>query len=114
MVDIVTSRMLYLLVHSSIHSLQLYRGIIQQRRNPLRRIDIGRIGTPAVNQLSRTCKQTVQNMIGQEHIQRVVTAGQGFFIPILLFVRPSFRIVRIHFIQTENIGSRIIFIFLNG
>ena len=86
MIDVELALVLHGRIDCTVHFFQFDGGKIQHRSHPFRRVGIGRVDLPTVDELGRTGEQAVEDMVGQEHVQRVIPAFQGRFVPIQFFI----------------------------
>ena len=102
MVDIEVPFIFHRRVDCAIHFFQFDGREVEHRSHPFRRVGIGRVDLPTVDELGRTGEQAVEDVVGQEHVQRVMPAFQGGFVPIQLLI--SLAGGRVSLVQPEDAG----------
>ena len=73
-------------INCTIHLFQFDCREIEHCAYPFRGIGISRVDLPAIDKFGRTGEQTIQDMIGKKHVQRVMPTFQGGFVPIQLLI----------------------------
>ena len=63
-------------VYRTVHLFQFDGGEVEQRADPVRRVGVCGVDADGVYQFGRTAEQAVDDVVGEEHVQRVVLVGQ--------------------------------------
>ena len=99
-------------VNRTVHLFQFDGREVEHRAHPFCRVCIGCIDLPAVDELGRAGEQAVKDMVGEEHVQRVMPVLQGIFVPIQFFV--CFTGSGICLIQSEDAGGSVVCVLFCG
>lgn len=98
MIDVEVRGMFHGRVYGRIYFFQFDGGKVEQGADPFGGIGILGVHPLAVYQFGRALEEPVEDMVGKEHVERVVPVGQGMLVPEQLFIGLTFGVFRHRFV----------------